>query len=240
MFNVPASFGYSVTYDATDTDGELDFLIADTFLPLATLPSRTLVTIQFSAICEPPPGGVRIATLAFSNNPPLSCGNTSGQSVPCIGIGGTVTLGVQLASFEAQTMVDHVQLSWETISELNNLGFNLYRSESAAGPETRLNAELIPSQAPGSNTGYSYQWQDFSVVEGRSYWYWLEDVSTSGATTRHGPVSATVQTPTAVALTEFSANGGTGGAWLWMVTAAAGIAALTALAVVASRRWRFM
>ena len=35
---------------------------------------------------------------------------------------------------------------------------------------------------------------------GASYYYWLEDVDTSGQTSLHGPVSATVNTPTAVTL----------------------------------------
>ena len=147
-------------------------------------------------------------------------------------------LAVTLASFAAAADGDHVLVAWETVSEMDNTGFNLYRSTSPAAPADLL--AFVPTQVPGSTQGASYTYQDAAVTPGETYWYWLEDVSTSGATTRHGPVSATVQTPTAVALTQFSASGGTGGAWLWMVTAAAGIAALAALAVVASRRWRSM
>lgn len=37
------------------------------------------------------------------------------------------------------------------------------------------------------------------------YWYWLEDLDISGATSLHGPVSATVLPPTAVTLAGFEA-----------------------------------
>ena len=55
-----------------------------------------------------------------------------------------------LASFEATGQADRVVVTWETVSELQNAGFNLYRSENDYEAGERINAELIPSQAPGS------------------------------------------------------------------------------------------
>jgi hypothetical protein len=53
-----------------------------------------------------------------------------------------------------------------------------------------------------------YTWTNRAdLAPGTTYYYWLEDVDTSGATTLHGPVSATVQAPTAVTLASISASG---------------------------------
>lgn len=90
---------------------------------------------------------------------------------------------------------DRVQPLW-----ISNPCFNIYRSVSATEPDIRLNDALIPSQAPGSGQDASYQWQDFAVDAGVTYYYWLETVALNGSTEIHGPVSATFAGPTAVAL----------------------------------------
>jgi len=113
-------------------------------------------------------------------------------------------LAVTLAGFAAAGRVDHVQVSWETVSEIDNAGFNLYRATRDDWSSAALLA-AVPSQAPGSAQGFAYGYQDFDVQPGQVYWYWLEDIDLSGATTRHGPVSAMLQTPTAVTLSHFVA-----------------------------------
>jgi hypothetical protein len=82
-----------------------------------------------------------------------------------------------------------VIVEWTTASELNTAGFNLYRRDSPDGPFTRLNEHLIPA-SPDPLIGGSYAFTDTNVVAGRTYYYQLEDVETSGATTRHGPIAA--------------------------------------------------
>jgi hypothetical protein len=115
-------------------------------------------------------------------------------------------LAVTLASFEAEAQPGGIRLQWETTSEVGNLGFNLYRAETPGGPRTQINPVLIPSQAPGGTQGASYEYLDESVQPGRLYTYWLEDLHQSGATTLHGPVSATASAPTAVTLNGLSAS----------------------------------
>ncbi len=133
-------------------------------------------------------------------------------------------LAVTLASFAAEAQADRVLVTWETASELGNRGFNLYRSDDAAGPLTLL--AYLPSQAPGSTQGAAYRYEDLAAQPGQTLWYTLESISISGATTLYGPVSATVQAPTAVTLTGVSASptaGAAGLPWLWAV-AGAGVA----------------
>jgi hypothetical protein len=108
-------------------------------------------------------------------------------------------LAVTLASFTAEPQSGHILVSWETVSEIDNAGFNLYRTDSAGAQP--LPADLlayVPSQAPGSTQGVFYSYVDADVVAGQTYWYWLADVDLSGVATLHGPVSATASAPTAV------------------------------------------
>jgi hypothetical protein len=131
------------------------------------------------------------------------------------------SLAVTLASFGAAPHGQAIHVAWETVSELDNAGFNLYRGDSAAGPQTLLG--FTPSQAPGSTAGFGYIWTDRSnLAPGATYYYWLEDVSLSGATTLHGPVSATVQAPTAVTLSSVTASPAisAGAALPWLLVAA--------------------
>lgn len=83
-----------------------------------------------------------------------------------------------------------VVLRWETASEIDNLGFNIYRAPKKKGPWTKLNEQLIPSQVPpGSPVGATYEWTDSGAVAGGKYFYLLEDVDVHGTATQHGPVT---------------------------------------------------
>ncbi len=114
---------------------------------------------------------------------------------------------VDLTDFSAVWDSEAVTVTWETAQELDNLGFNLYRGESAAGPWVKLNAELIPTRNPGAVFGATYTWLDEGVTPGATYFYRLEDVDIYGVSTFHGPVSTAPVDPSAVALTAFGARG---------------------------------
>lgn len=147
-------------------------------------------------------------------------------------------LAVTLASFTAETQADGILVRWETVSELDNRGFNLYRGTSPAGWDRRLNDSLIPSQSPGNPGGFSYTWQDDADLQpGQVYWYWLEDVDVWGRTTVHGPTSAQFAAPTAVTLAGLRAGSGLPPVMPWIVAAGlAGLAALAVAGVVGRRR----
>ena len=97
---------------------------------------------------------------------------------------------VDLASFSARGLDGAVELVWQTASELDNLGFQLYRAESSQGPYERITASAIPGLG-SSPAGARYRYVDSRLVNGKLYFYQLEDIETSGRTERHGPVSAT-------------------------------------------------
>jgi len=102
----------------------------------------------------------------------------------------TLTTAVTLKSFAAEAGDREVLLVWETGSELDNLGFHLYRSETASGPWQRITASLIPGLG-SSPDGATYSYRDLGLANGTTWYYLLEDVETTGRTKRHGPVEAT-------------------------------------------------
>lgn len=109
-------------------------------------------------------------------------------------------LVVTLSHFAASSHDSAVLVAWETASEQTLLGFDLLRATAPDAAPTRLNAQMIPAQAPGSSEGAAYEWVDSEATAGTSYWYWLEAIEGDGSRTRLGPVTAAPATPTAVAL----------------------------------------
>ncbi len=102
-----------------------------------------------------------------------------------------VPTAVELLDFNATRRKYAVVLEWETASELDTVGFNLYRSRTKDGLKRKINSELIPSLAsPGSISGAVYTYRDTTARIGVLYFYWLEDVDTDGRTTLFGPERA--------------------------------------------------
>lgn len=105
------------------------------------------------------------------------------------------TTAVTLNSFDATASDGVVVVEWQTASEIDNLGFNLYRADAESSVRARLNETLIPSLvAAGSPVGALYKYVDDSVQLGVEYSYWLEQVDTAGSSMMHGPVSAGILT----------------------------------------------
>ena len=99
------------------------------------------------------------------------------------------TTAVKLMSFEARPLDSAISLAWQTASELDNLGFHVYRALSENGPWTRVTASLIPGLG-SSAVGRTYSFCDGGLTNGVRYFYRLDDVDASSKTTSHGPVSA--------------------------------------------------
>jgi hypothetical protein len=99
------------------------------------------------------------------------------------------TTAVELVSFDAVGADSAVDLTWRTGSELDNLGFHLYRGRSERGPWTRVTSSLIPGLG-SSPEGASYSFRDVGLTNGVRYFYRLEDIDARSGSTFHGPVSA--------------------------------------------------
>lgn len=113
-------------------------------------------------------------------------GYASGGSESFVTDRGTA---IQLDAFNASASRGKVTLNWATGTEIANAGFNLYRSTSISGPLVRANIALISAQ-DGAVNGASYALIDTPGYG--TFYYWLEDVSTDGAITLHGPIKVTL------------------------------------------------
>lgn len=99
---------------------------------------------------------------------------------------------VTLLSLSAQGVENGILISWETVTETNNFGFNILRAESTDGEQVQINPEIIFSNlAPGDLFGSSYEYLDETALPGVEYIYWLVDIPLDGTETGlHGPISA--------------------------------------------------
>ena len=98
----------------------------------------------------------------------------------------TPPTAIKLIEFRAKkAKTGAVILKWRTATEVDNAGFNIYRSEEGDGNYLQVNNAIIP--AKGSATlGAQYRYED-TPDKGR-YYYKLEDVDYHGERTMHGPV----------------------------------------------------
>lgn len=93
VFDMSPQFFPSVSYDPTDPDGELDFILADYSPPLATLEDTdALISITFTATCQPATEAGQNAAVNFSDQPSVSFSDPTGRSVSGESVPGTVLI----------------------------------------------------------------------------------------------------------------------------------------------------
>jgi hypothetical protein len=90
---------------------------------------------------------------------------------------GDNSLPVKLSSFIATASTNSVTLNWRTETEVNNVGFGVYRSEEKDGNYTKI---AFVSGAGNSAMPIDYQFTDKKVEVGKTYFYYLEDIDVAG------------------------------------------------------------
>ena len=88
--NVPADFTVTVTFDALDTDGEIDVSIADVDPPVATLINGDLLRVHYAVTCPAIPVTPVDAAMAFSLDPSATFGDAASQDVTGAQVDGVV------------------------------------------------------------------------------------------------------------------------------------------------------
>ena len=90
---LPAAFQGSVAYAATDTDGELDVVVADYAPPIAPLPSLDgMVAIDFTPLCSPMDNAPVRAAIRFAQAPAASFGGVDGRDLSGVTQDGAVLI----------------------------------------------------------------------------------------------------------------------------------------------------
>jgi len=96
---------------------------------------------------------------------------------------------VTVSSLQAIPSNRLVTIRWNTESEIDNAGFNIYRT-TLNGETIKLNKNIIAAQGSATN-GAVYEFADNTAENRKTYSYQLEDIDTSGTARLHGPVNAT-------------------------------------------------
>jgi hypothetical protein len=79
-------------------------------------------------------------------------------------------------------------IKWSTASEVDNFGYDVYRSESEDGPFERINSEVI--EGAGTTDEVSrYEFIDRSIDPRTTYYYYVESISMSGERERFTPIA---------------------------------------------------
>ena len=103
----------------------------------------------------------------------------SGNGNTLTGHNDAHTLPVHLSAFTAVSLESGVMLKWRTESEVNNMGFDIYRSDKEDSKYIKVNAKLI--QGAGTDaTPHDYSFTDNNVNFGQTYYYYIEDVDFAG------------------------------------------------------------
>jgi hypothetical protein len=98
---------------------------------------------------------------------------------------------VEMADARAVAVADTAYLSWETISEVEIVGFNVLRATvdlatgQIQGAFQAVNPLPIAAKSAGSASGSAYAFTDNGLVAGTSYRYSLEIITPSGTVERY-------------------------------------------------------
>jgi len=96
------------------------------------------------------------------------------------------SLPVELSSFTGGYLDGTIELAWRTESEVDNLGFYVWRALEREG-EYQPISELIAGH--GSSTEpHDYIYRDADIVSGSTYFYKLRQVDMEGSEIFHGPI----------------------------------------------------
>ncbi len=96
-------------------------------------------------------------------------------------------LFVELTNFYAERNTKgYLVLYWETGYEMQNFGFNIYRSRQAMDNFIKINDDVIVGEG-------SYSYIDETVTAGETFYYKIEEICKNGKKKTHHPI--TVETP---------------------------------------------
>ena len=117
-----------------------------------------------------------------------SSGDTGITSIDYVDVSNDLSLPVELNYFSGKSTSSGIVLSWETASEVENLGYLIQRhsGDNKESLEVASYSKHPELAGQGSTTeAHTYTWTDTDVEAGVSYRYTLVDVDYQGKQTAH-------------------------------------------------------
>ena len=123
-------------------------------------------------------------------------GNLMQTGNPPIFVLSDVPLPTELSAFFVTFSGEIPLIIWETQSETNNIGWNIYRGETESALQNNQVLPITSNMIEGAGTTslpseYSF-YDSHNLSTGNTYFYWIESVSSSGSTEIHGPALLSV------------------------------------------------
>jgi hypothetical protein len=121
--------------------------------------------------------------------------NQTSFSQYAIGAGEDNSLPITLSFFTATSTAKGVLLAWRTETEVGNIGFFIYRSESQDGSFEKIG---WVDGTGNSAMPREYQLIDKTAKKGHTYFYYIEDVDIEGLREKSKIIQIALQKPPAV------------------------------------------
>ncbi|MBI2864710.1 MAG: hypothetical protein HYX94_09145 [Chloroflexi bacterium] len=102
-------------------------------------------------------------------------------------LGESSPTAMAVSSLAAKALSSGVEVDWDTTTELDIVGFDLWRAEGSGGEWVKANGTRIAAE--GASWGNRYSYVDATALPGRRYQYRLEAIGLSGGSEWYGPVS---------------------------------------------------
>jgi subtilisin family serine protease len=191
--SAPGSNIYSTYHDHSDPNTDYYASISGT--SMATPITASVAALIWSA--NPSLNANQVRQILYNNADNIDAQNPS--YVGELGAGRVnaynamtdAALPVELSSFSAKHIQNDILLEWETGAEINNAGFEVYRSEIGDGEFYLISSYLENPTLIGlgnSTTGKKYSYLDDKITLQTNYWYKLIDVDINGNRTEHDPL----------------------------------------------------
>lgn len=106
-----------------------------------------------------------------------------------LGLGGAAALfatPMDEPSDQEDTEIKN-KLKWTTASEVDNFGFDIFRSLSEDGPFEKVTEDPLPG-AGTTDEPQIYVWEDFDIEKGTDYYYYIESISMDGVREKFSPI----------------------------------------------------
>ncbi len=102
---------------------------------------------------------------------------------------GDPALPLALPKLKEAAKPDWLQnkIRWQTASEVDNFGYDVYRGPKEEGPFAKVTQTPVPGNGTTDEPS-AYEYIDDSIEEGVEYWYYVESISISGDREKFTPI----------------------------------------------------